>query len=103
MSKRKQDVGVVRNTTRALLGQGLGMGWGDEATTLAPNVFLNLAVDGLTFLAMHTPAEPCATPLLQHPAALTRWRSLASGGAAWTRHSLRAKRLLRRGTAWPPL
>ena len=31
MSKRKQDVGVVRNTTRALLGQGLGMGWGDEA------------------------------------------------------------------------
>jgi hypothetical protein len=31
MSKPKQDVGVVRNTTRALLGQGLGMGWGDEA------------------------------------------------------------------------
>jgi hypothetical protein len=31
MSKREQDVGVVRNTTRALLGQGLGMGWGDEA------------------------------------------------------------------------
>lgn len=31
MSKGKQDVGVVRNTTRALLGQGLGMGWGDEA------------------------------------------------------------------------
>jgi hypothetical protein len=31
MSKAKQDVGVVRNTTRALLGQGLGMGWGDEA------------------------------------------------------------------------
>ena len=31
MSNPKQDVGVVRNTTRALLGQGLGMGWGDEA------------------------------------------------------------------------
>ena len=31
MSNGKQDVGVARNTTRALLGQGLGMGWGDEA------------------------------------------------------------------------
>jgi hypothetical protein len=28
--KRKNDVGVVRNTARALIGQGVGMGWGDE-------------------------------------------------------------------------
>lgn len=31
MPKRKEDVGVVRNTARAVIGQGLGMGWGDEA------------------------------------------------------------------------
>lgn len=31
MPKRDEDVGVVRNTARAVLGQGLGMGWGDEA------------------------------------------------------------------------
>ena len=30
-NKRNQDVGFGRNTARALLGQGLGMGWGDEA------------------------------------------------------------------------
>lgn len=31
MSKRDEDTGVVRNTARAVLGQGVGMGWGDEA------------------------------------------------------------------------
>ena len=31
MPNRKEDTGVVRNTARAVLGQGLGMGWGDEA------------------------------------------------------------------------
>lgn len=30
-NKRNQDVGAVRNTARAVFGQGLGMGWGDEA------------------------------------------------------------------------
>lgn len=31
MPKRDEDTGAVRNTARAVLGQGLGMGWGDEA------------------------------------------------------------------------
>lgn len=31
MPKRNEDVGVLRNTARAAIGQGLGMGWGDEA------------------------------------------------------------------------
>lgn len=31
MPKRNEDVGVARNAARAVIGQGLGMGWGDEA------------------------------------------------------------------------